>query len=130
MYEVEVAGFYCTEFHRGQVDLAETDDDQSRRKIQCCLSNWRLSDFITLPSIKTRQAQVYHSATWISDHTGHYPRDSRGPTGHYQQGTIFLFSKHVPPCYSVKQTLQVLGISIDRCQPIKPLGVELFFQSR
>ena len=37
--EFEVAWFYCTGFHQGQVGLAETDVDQLRRKIQCCLSH-------------------------------------------------------------------------------------------
>ena len=32
----------------------------------------------------------------------------------------------MPPCYSFKQTLQVLGISIDRCRPIKPLALSCF----
>ena len=63
----------------------------------------RLSDFITLRSIKTRQTRVYHSTPSISagssrihDHSGHYPRDSWVPTGALPTGHFIPLFKTGP----------------------------------
>ena len=103
-----------------------------RRKTQCLLrfvkTYWGLRDFIALPYINGRMhTQAYYSTLrrslgQVGLMSNPWPDDS----GHYPQGTLILFSKHAP-YYSGKQTLQVLGISIDRCHPIKPLGVDVVF---
>ena len=99
--EFEVAWLYCTGFLQGQVNLAETDVDQLRRKIQCCLSHCSALEveWFYRPAFHQDSSLSFNSLDlcWVkldpwplwALSTGHVGSHK----GHSPQGTLFHFSK-------------------------------------